>query len=218
MDLLIRFNRSSAPIPKKSNSTELQSSLSDDKKLLSYQEALNQLRLHAPLIWRRNAFYTTLQAALFAYYLHNGAAKDVSDWSMQEHIIAVLIPPLALYISIAWFRTIKAGQKIQRQWRLLCVQIENEYFGDSVGPLSRANGLIGEGTKKDISITSIMINITKLFIVLWMALIAFRIFDYYRVYVSPQFPDKVFIPEQILPQNSVAKDKIESQVNCQHLR
>lgn len=50
-----------------------------DKRKFAYEVAMKQLRIHAPLIWRRNAFFLVANTALIAYAVKYKPNQDSSQ-------------------------------------------------------------------------------------------------------------------------------------------
>lgn len=80
----------------------------------------------------------------------------------------LILCTLGLTCSIAWLIITKSGQTIQRKWRKLAIQKENNYFKYHDGPLQTASQQIGEGSNKSISITTVLIYLTWTFLSLWV--------------------------------------------------
>ena len=55
-----------------------------DKQKFAYEVAMKQLRIHAPLIWRRNAFFLVANTALIAYAVKYRTNQDSSQSGVSE--------------------------------------------------------------------------------------------------------------------------------------
>lgn len=141
----------------------------EDKKRLAYIESLNQLRMHAPLIWTRNIFFMTFQGAMLAYIF-----KEFNSFSFFQKVVLCVV---GIVSSVAWYVITKEGRTIQRQWRKLAIAKEKEYFQEIEGPLTTASHQIGEGQKLGISITTILLVMTFVFICIWLVLFVLVIVD-----------------------------------------
>ncbi len=142
-----------------------------ERKLLIYQEALNQLRQHPSLIWTRNNFFLLVQSGLLAVVLQSESKFGVPN--------SILIGLVGTFIAIIWIWVIHAGQMLQRQWRKLVVKFEADLFGESGGTFVQASRDIGEGRKLAISITTALKVLAFGFLVVWLYLLAYFIVLYF---------------------------------------
>lgn len=142
----------------------------ESKRRLAYIESLNQLRMHAPLIWKRNVFFTTFQGALIVYIFDQ---QDKLDFA-QRGILCLL----GCVGVISWYIITREGRNIQRQWRKLAIEKEKEYFGKLEGPLTTASLHIGEGNKLSVSITTVLLFMITIFIILWLIMIIQLVYEY----------------------------------------
>jgi len=121
----------------------------------TYTEAIAQLHLHPSLIWTRNNFFLLVNSGLFAFAVNGGA----DTWSGSPP----LIPIAGIFLSSIWIWVNIAGQRLQRHWRALVLDIEEELFqpeeGEAPveGPFTRAAATAREGSSWFISITSALI-------------------------------------------------------------
>lgn len=132
-----------------------------DPKLVAYQEAVKQLQLHAPLIWTRSNFFLLIQGGMMALVL-----KDEFRHGGFESGIVVSGGAL---LALLWTLVTFAGQRIQREWRRVVVDLEAEYFGKDQGPFARALPKTKEGKSSANSITEAILGVSILCIVTWAA-------------------------------------------------
>jgi len=86
----------------------------------AYTEALAQLRLHPSLIWTRNNFFLLVNSGLFAF----AVSGQANAWQGPSF----LVPIAGMFLSLIWIWVNLAGQRLQRQWRALVLDIEKELF------------------------------------------------------------------------------------------
>jgi hypothetical protein len=132
---------------------------------LAYTEAIAQLRLHPELIWTRSNFFLLVNSGLFAF-----ATSDAADaWQGSP----LLIPLAGIFISLIWIWVNLAGQRLQREWRRLVLQIEKELFqaeegqAGVAGPFTRAAATAREGASWKVSITSALVILSLGFLGGW---------------------------------------------------
>lgn len=141
---------------------------------LAYCEALTQFRAHAPLVWTRNNFFLLINSGLLAFFVSPG----YQTW----HGPHVLIPIAGVFLSVMWLWVTIAGRHLQRQWRKLVLEIENELFQPETGeariggPFARADQKIGEGRLWHLSLNSILAILSGGFLVNWVLILAFVLY------------------------------------------
>ncbi|WP_133512971.1 hypothetical protein [Candidatus Thiosymbion oneisti] len=132
---------------------------------LAYSEALAQLRLQPSLIWTRNNFFLLVNSGLFVFAVSGQANTGQGS--------PFLIPVVGMFLSLIWLWVNLAGQRLQRQWRALVLDIEKELFRPEVGeasvagPLTRAAATAREGNSWLASITSALSVLAVGFFVGW---------------------------------------------------
>ena len=134
----------------------------EQKLLLGYKEALAQLRQHPSLIWTRNNFFLLTQSGLLAFTLNIEHRPDVNT-----RILACIA---GLLIALVWLWVNWAGRKLQRLWRGIVKDFEEEIFakgeGEVKGPFQRAREV--EGKQLATSITMALMLLSAGFIILWI--------------------------------------------------
>lgn len=131
----------------------------------AYTEALAQLRLHPSLIWTRNNFFLLVNSGLFAF----AVSGQADAWQGPP----LLVPIAGLFLSSIWIWVNIAGQRLQRRWRALVLDLETELFrpeaGEAAvaGPLTRAATTAREGSSWLVSITSALIVLAVGFFLGW---------------------------------------------------
>lgn len=109
-----------------------------------------------------NHFYLTLNSALFVI-------AGYSSWFKIEPLISLIFPLIGLFVSIYWFKTIKAYRSLNSAKFKIIHELE-EYLPASL--FSHEWGILGEGkTKAHTRLTKIEERIPKLFAVLYLILI-----------------------------------------------
>lgn len=148
------------------------SKLTEEHQLIVYQEALTQLRMHAPLIWTRNNFFLVVQTGTLCLCLENVAFDSI-------YVIGLCF--IGWLTSIIWFVVIKEGRDIQRGWRRLVIEVESVVFkSENAGPLSIAKKSLGEGHKLSISITTQLLIFISVYIMVWSLLLGHLIWEFTR--------------------------------------
>lgn len=127
---------------------------------LSYCEALTQFRAHAPLVWTRNNFFMLINSGLFAFF----GSPAYQTWQGPR----LLIPIAGLFLSFIWICVTVIGRRLQRKWRQLVLEIENELFAPAKGPFARADEKIGEGHVWHLSLNGLLIVLSAGFLVAWI--------------------------------------------------
>lgn len=136
---------------------------------LAYTEALAQLRQHPTLIWTRNNFFLLIDSGLLAF----AVSKDFGDWSNSR----LLVPVSGVFISFIWLWVNIAGQRLQRHWRKLVLELEQELFKPDegrppvYGPFTLASLTAKEGTSAVVSITTALILLSAGFLACWLYLL-----------------------------------------------
>lgn len=139
----------------------------EERLRLGYQEALNQLRQHPPAIWTRNNFFLLIQSGLLAYTLNLSAEPDRTN-----RLIACAA---GLFLAVVWLWVNWAGRRLQRSWRAVVIEFENEIFRQDVagqgvaGPFARAR--VREGESVFVSVTLVLMILSAGFIFLWVWLL-----------------------------------------------
>lgn len=141
--------------------------MTDQEKLrLAYTEALAQLRLHPSLIWTRANFFLLVHSGLVAF----AASRSPDAWPGSP----LVLPLVGIFLSAIWTWVNVAGQRLQRQWRKIVIEIEEELFpaGESgskiAGPLTRAASTTKEGSAWIVSITTALIVLSVSFVFCWL--------------------------------------------------
>lgn len=139
----------------------------------AYEEALSQLRMHAPLFWQRNNFFLLVQTGLFTYCVN----VQYSEKEMSV-LFSLLLYIMGFVTALIWYFVVKSGQKIQRDWRRIAIHFEKEYFEKTKeGPLTYADKYLQEGRNPKISISQKMIYFTYFFITVWIILFGKLFYD-----------------------------------------
>lgn len=141
--------------------------MTDQEKLrLAYTEALAQLRLHPSLIWTRANFFLLVDSGLVAF----AVSRSPDSWPGSP----LVLPIVGIFLSSIWIWVNVAGQRLQRQWRKVVIEIEEELFragecGSKIdGPLTRAARSAKEGSSLIVSITTALIVLSISFVLCWL--------------------------------------------------
>jgi len=129
------------------------------QKLLGYQESLNHMRLHSNLIWTRNSFFLLVHTGLLAV-----AANESFDRGELEKVLGVA----GLFLAFIWLWVNWAGQQLQRRWRKVVLEFEQDLFSDQKTPGPFARVTVAKGLSSwAVSITSALLVLSFGCIVLW---------------------------------------------------
>ena len=139
----------------------------EEKLRLGYAEALTQLRQHPNIIWTRNNFFLLIQSGLLAFTLNLENRAD-TDTRLTACIAG-------LFLAFAWLWVNWAGRRLQRQWRKIVREFEEQLFDKEdgeqkvVGPFQRAS--VTEAKQHSASITLVLVLLSTGFIALWIVLL-----------------------------------------------
>lgn len=140
----------------------------EQKLCLGYKEALTQLRQHPSIIWTRNNFFLLIQSGLLAFTLNLESRPDTNT-----RLIACIA---GLFLALVWLWVNWAGRTLQRQWREIVLEFEEQLFVEEEGKESVIGPFHlsiekGEGKHSSVSITLILEILSIGFIGLWIALL-----------------------------------------------
>ena len=139
----------------------------EEKLRLGYAEALAQLRQHPNIIWTRNNFFLLIQSGLLAFALNLENGSDA-----RTRLTACIA---GLFVALAWLWVNWAGRRLQRQWRAIVQEFEEQLFDKEEGeqkvsgPFRRAS--LTEARRHSASITLVLILLSAGFIALWITLL-----------------------------------------------
>ena len=85
----------------------------------AYDEAIKQLRMHAPLIWQRCGFFLGSQSALLIFYCNRTRQMPFLE--------PIVICMMGIVVSIVWLRITTQGRDIQREWRKKVIKLEKQF-------------------------------------------------------------------------------------------
>lgn len=138
----------------------------------AYDEAIKQLRMHAPLIWQRCGFFLGSQSALLIFYCNRTRQMPFFE--------PVVICMMGIVVSIAWLRITTQGRDIQREWRKKVIVLEKQLFSESdgvEGPFTFADKDLKEGHNPKVSITFWIRFLAVSFMVAWGLLACIYVVD-----------------------------------------
>lgn len=138
----------------------------------AYDEAIKQLRMHAPLIWQRCGFFLGSQSALLIFYCNRTRQMPFLE--------PIVICMMGIVVSIVWLRITTQGRDIQREWRKKVIKLEKQLFSESDGverPFTFADKDLKEGHNPKVSITFWIRFLAVSFIVAWGMLACIYVAD-----------------------------------------
>lgn len=116
------------------------------------------MRLHSNLIWTRNSFFLLI---------HTGLLAIATSASINTGEIEKALGVAGLFLALIWLWVNWAGQRLQRRWRKLVIEFEQDLFSDTPGPFARA--AVTPGVRSWlVSITSALLVLSLGFVVLWV--------------------------------------------------
>lgn len=138
----------------------------------AYDEAIKQLRMHAPLIWQRCGFFLGSQSALLIFYCNRTRQMPFFE--------PIVICMMGIVVSIVWFRITTQGRDLQREWRKEVIMLEKQLFSESdgvEGPFTVADKELKEGHNSKVSITFWIRFLAVSFSVAWGVLACVYVVD-----------------------------------------
>ena len=154
----------------------------------AYDEAIKQLRMHAPLIWQRCGFFLGSQSALLIFYCNRTRQMPFLE--------PIVICMMGIVVSIVWLRITTQGRDIQREWRKKVIKLEKQLFSESdgvEGPFTFADKDLKEGHNPKVTITFWIRFLAVSFIVAWGMLACIYVADGCSISIKPDKKNPCFI-------------------------